>query len=104
MSEVVRTEWQRLESDGSGELFVEVAVQGGRENVGAMDAIPFERVTQTVTKLAESLGEALKSASPTKAAIELGVEFGLKEGKLVALIARGDAKANLKITLEWSKS
>jgi hypothetical protein len=34
---------------------------------------------------------------------EFGVEFGYESGQLTALIVKGTGKANLKITMEWTK-
>jgi hypothetical protein len=78
--------------------------RGGRQEVGILDAIPFEQVTELLTSIASEIGDTLEKAKPNKAAVELGVEFGLEGGHLVALIARGTGKANLKISLEWERS
>lgn len=98
------TDWQPISIRDDNDLFIEVALAGGREEVGIADSIPFEQVTAVLSDVADKIGESLKACSPTKAAVELGMEFALKEGKLVGLIARGSAKANLKITLEWSRT
>jgi len=102
-----RTTWQRValsDTDGSSDLLIEVVVAGGRETVGLADRIPFDQVTSVIGEVARSVGKSLESCAPTKAVVELGMEFGLQEGKLVGLIARGSAKANLKITLEWDRT
>ena len=100
------TDWQPVSLGGEVEpsLYIEVALRGGRERVGLIESIPFERVTSILTEIAQGVEGALTQALPKKASVELGVEFGLQEGKLTALIARGTAKANLKITLEWERS
>jgi hypothetical protein len=58
----------------------------------------------SIEVIPRGIGETLERAKPKKATVELGVEFGIEEGKLVALIARGSGKANLKITLEWERA
>lgn len=93
------TGWQQLGDSG---VFIEVELRGGREDVGLLDSIPFERVTTLVGEIAHHIGSAIKKAQPSKATVEVGIEFGLEEGKLVALIARGSTKANLKISMEWA--
>jgi hypothetical protein len=100
----VKTDWQRvlLPSDKQSGLYIEVAVRGGRETVGLLDSIPIDHVCALLSDVANAVGNALAKASPSKATVELGVEFGIQEGKLVALIARGSGKANLKIGLEWT--
>jgi len=41
---------------------------------------------------------------PQRASVEFGIEIAASEGKLLAVVVRGDAKANLKITLEWGET
>ena len=98
------TVWQPLSTDGGENVFIEVALEEGREKVGLFEAIPIEQITTLVGDIAQSIGKGIERAAPTKASIELGVEFGLQEGRLVGLIARGSGKANLKITFEWDRA
>lgn len=100
-----RTEWQPVTLPGNdgGKVYFEIVPRGGREEVGVLDSIPFDQVTELLASIASGIGETLEKAKPKKATIELGVEFGLEAGKLVALIARGTGKANLKISLEWER-
>ena len=77
--------------------------RGGREEVGLLDGIPFQQITDLLGEIADQLGATLRRARPSKALIELGVEFGVEYGQLVALIARGSGKANLKIAMEWQQ-
>lgn len=101
-----RTEWQKVEIPGedSADVYIEVLHSGGREEVGLLDSIPFEKVTEIIGSIARSVSSTLEKTKPSKASVELGIEFGLKNGQLVALIARGSGKANLKIAMEWERS
>jgi hypothetical protein len=103
MDERERTEWQPMDLGGGTKAYVEV-VPRGRQEVGVLDSIPFDQVVSTLTLIAKGLEAAIDTVKPSKAAIEIGIEFGLEAGQLVALIARGTGKANLKVTLEWDKS
>jgi hypothetical protein len=105
MDDDQNTEWQPidLEAGGRGQLYLEVAVRGGRETVGLLESISFEVVADLLSDIARKIGSTLEKARPNKASVELGVEFGLQEGKLVALIARGSGKANLKLNLSWER-
>lgn len=97
--------WQKIETTGASasHLYLEVLDRGGREEVGLLDGIPFRQITDMLGEIAVHLGDTLQRARPSKATIELGLEFGLENGQLVALIARGSGKANLKIAMEWEK-
>lgn len=101
-----RTTWQpvMLPGDEGRRIYFQVVPLGGREEVGLLDSIPFAYVTEILTSIASAIGDTLEKAKPKKAVVEIGVEFGLEEGKLVALIARGTGKANLKLSLEWEHS
>jgi hypothetical protein len=102
MKDSDHTEWQPLDLGGGATAYLEVTPRG-RQEVGALDMIPFDQVVQTLTRIAQGLGTAVEAVRPSKASIEIGVEFGLEAGQVVALIARGTGKANLKITLEWDQ-
>jgi hypothetical protein len=97
--------WQKIETvgDSAARLYLEVLNRGGREEVGLLDGIPFEQITVLLGEVALHLGKTLRRGRPSKASIELGLEFGLENGQLVALIARGSSKANLKIVMEWEQ-
>ncbi len=102
MAERERTQWQPMDLEGDVRAYLEV-VSRGRQEVGVLDSIPFDQVVSTLASIAKSLEAAIDTVKPSKAAIEIGIEFGLEAGQLVALIARGTGKANLKVTLEWDK-
>jgi len=97
--------WQKINTadDTGAHLFLEVLDRGGREEVGLLDGIPFQQITDLLGGIADNFGTTLRIAHPSKASIELGLEFGIENGQLVALIARGSGKANLKIAMEWEQ-
>lgn len=100
------SQWQQIKLEGEvdQQIYLEVLDQGGTEEVGVLDSIPFEQVSNLLGEIARRIGNSLEKTRPTKACVELGVEFGLKNGQLVALIARGSGKANLKVSLEWNRA
>lgn len=63
----------------------------------------FKEVTDAIEGIAGSVVESLKKFNPSKSTIEFGVEFGYESGQLTALVVKGTAKANLKITMEWTQ-
>jgi hypothetical protein len=82
---------------------VEALATGGIEKVGALDNLPFKQVTDAIEGIAASLNASLERIKPKKASVEFGLEVVLESGQLTALICKGNSKANLKITLEWSE-
>jgi hypothetical protein len=101
-----RTQWQKfkLEGEDQRQIYLEVLDRGGPKEVGILDSIPFGQVTDILGQIAQRIGDSLERTRPNKASVELGIEFGLENGQLVALIARGSGKANLKISFEWNRS
>ena len=79
----------------------EVDVADIRELVqeGVLDPL-----TLALEGIAEWVDASLKKIRPKKASVEFGMEVGVAAGQLTALLAKGSAKANLKITLEWENS
>jgi hypothetical protein len=75
---------------------------GAPIRVGVLDSLPFTDVTNALEAIGKELASAMVAIGPQKASVELGLEVAFEAGKLVALIANGSAKANLKVTLEWS--
>jgi hypothetical protein len=98
--------WQKIKTtgDSASHLYLEVLDLGGREEVGLLDGIPFEQITDLLGEVALHLGNTLRRARPSKASIELGLQFGMENGQLVALFARATGKANLKIAMEWEQA
>ena len=87
---------------GEATINMEVRELGGPTKVSILGALPFSDVTNALEAMGRELASTLSRISPQKAKVELGLELGLEAGKLVALIANGSAKANLKVTLEWA--
>jgi hypothetical protein len=55
-----------------------------------------------VTSVARSLAEPLRAVRPDEVSVEFGIELTAKAGKVVGLLADGEAKGAIKVTLTWS--
>jgi hypothetical protein len=62
----------------------------------------FSDILPGIEGIAETLIQSLNKIKPQKAAIEFGLEISAKPGKLTTLLVKGEGKANLKVTFEWS--
>lgn len=90
-----------LLSDGS-EIYIEsVAMRGNGPNDVNYKLPEFNQVTSVIKRLGFDIHESVKDISPQKVTVEFGIELGIQAGKLIALIAKGEGKANLNIKLEW---
>jgi Trypsin-co-occurring domain 1 len=76
--------------------------QMGRENVG-FDVKPFKQVTDALEGIAQAISIPLERIQPDKASVKFGLEVSIDAGQLTAVIVKGSSKANLEITLEWTK-
>ncbi|MET9877315.1 CU044_2847 family protein [Actinacidiphila glaucinigra] len=60
-----------------------------------------EGLEPLVRGVAASVRRAASAAAPDEVSVAFGVEVSAKPGKAIALLADGEAKANLAITLTW---
>lgn len=76
------------------------------ENIGLWDAVTsrVEGLKAIVRGVALSVQDATAAAKPDEWSVTFGVEISAKPGKAVALLADGETKANLSITLTWRDS
>jgi hypothetical protein len=82
---------------GEGEAY------GEQEDVGFTDAAraKVDQLQELITGVGSSVLDAARAVAPNEAAISFGVEFTAKEGLAVAVLARGEAKTSLQVTLTW---
>lgn len=82
---------------------IRVAVtQTGREDV-ASEVSEFKEVTDALEGIVAAIAKPINQANPTKATVKFGLEIAVESGKLIAVLGKGSAKANLEIALEWTK-
>lgn len=75
---------------------------GRNQEVSIAPTPNLETVWEMISQISNGLGEKLKAAQAKKAIVEFGIDIGLETGQFTALLVKGSAKANVKITLEWS--
>jgi hypothetical protein len=90
-----------VSSTGKRMFQVEVRALGGREQVSVLPKISDEELSSAIGAVGTTIGAALKKISPAKAIAEFSIELVLESGQLTALVCKGSATANLKVTLEW---
>lgn len=73
------------------------------QDVGAIDhmAIRIDQLNELVRGVGGAVLDAARAVRPDEVSATFGVELALKPGKAVALLADGEAKAALSITLTW---
>ncbi|KUJ40534.1 CU044_2847 family protein [Streptomyces sp. NPDC093228] len=92
--------WARI--SGAGEL----AVPPGElsyTDTGFADRVEaqVESLHSVVTSVARSLAGPLRAVRPDEVSVEFGIELTAKAGKVVGLLADGEAKAGITVTLTW---
>ncbi|MET7487394.1 CU044_2847 family protein [Streptomyces sp. NPDC005538] len=75
----------------------------GYEDVGALDhmAARVDQLNELVSGVGGAVLAAARAVRPDEVSATFGVELAMKPGKAVALLADGEAKAALSITLTW---
>lgn len=96
----------RLDAPGLGGPDDADAADGEFEDVGAWDALGarVEGLREVVGGVAASIRQATERVAPHETSVTFGVELSAKPGKAVALLADGEAKANLSVTLTWRRA
>ncbi|MEE4424102.1 CU044_2847 family protein [Streptomyces bugieae] len=76
---------------------------GDFEDVGAWDALGarVEGLREVIGGVAASVRQATARVAPHETSVTFGVELSAKPGKAIALLADGEAKTNLSVTLAW---
>lgn len=84
------------------------AVQAGDEDefedTGALDTLT-ARVAglgELVSGVGTAVLDAARAARPDEVSATFGVEIAVKPGKAVALLADGEAKSSISVTLTWN--
>ena len=104
---------QEIELPGGGTVLARVSVldpaelPGGDEfsyeDVGTLDhmAARIDQLNELVRGVGGAVLDAARAVRPDEISATFGVELAVKPGKAVALLADGEAKAALSITLVW---
>lgn len=61
-----------------------------------------ESLQGVVTSVARSLAVPLRAVRPDEVSVEFGIELTAKSGRIVGLLADGEAKGAIKVTLTWN--
>ncbi|MGW1163280.1 CU044_2847 family protein [Streptomyces sp. NPDC002519] len=69
--------------------------------VGHRAAAKLEQLGELIQGVGQSVLDAARSARPDEATITFGVEIVTKPGKAIAVLADGEAKASLEVSLVW---
>ncbi|MFD7920124.1 CU044_2847 family protein [Streptomyces sp. NPDC059740] len=77
--------------------------EDGFEDVSVWDTVTtrVEGMRELVAGVAASVRDATRAAAPDETSVTFGVEVAARPGKAVALLAGGEVKANLSVTLTW---
>ncbi|WP_241562459.1 CU044_2847 family protein [Streptomyces hoynatensis] len=60
-----------------------------------------ESLRGLITGVAASVAEGLRAARPDEVSVSFGIELTARAGKVVGLLADGEAKAAISVTLTW---
>ncbi|MFF8714122.1 CU044_2847 family protein [Streptomyces sp. NPDC015184] len=87
---------------GSGPSFTDIRTDRRPDRMSDRVQARVESLHGVVTGVARSLAEPLRSVRPDEVSVEFGIELTAKAGKVVGLLADGEAKGSIKVTLTWN--
>ncbi|MEU9759751.1 CU044_2847 family protein [Streptomyces sp. NPDC047985] len=89
---------EELTRPARGPAFTDIGYADFAEQVQAR----VESLNAVVTSVARSLAEPLRAVRPDEVSVEFGIELTAKAGKVVGLLADGEAKGAITVTLTWN--
>lgn len=98
---------QRIELPGGQTVYARIGTVGGHgaddEDVGVLDTAvaKVEELGELIRGVGSSVLDAAAAARPDEASVTFGVELSAKPGKVIAVLADGEAKASVQVTLTW---
>ncbi|MCM1973576.1 MULTISPECIES: CU044_2847 family protein [unclassified Streptomyces] len=75
------------------------------DDVGAFDHLTarVDQLNELVSGIGSAVLESARAARPDEVSATFGIELAVKPGKAVAMLADGEAKAAISVTLTWSR-
>ncbi|MFH8613856.1 CU044_2847 family protein [Streptomyces sp. NPDC017979] len=99
---------QRIELPGGAVVHARLSAPGGGygdddEDVGFVDnaTAKVQQLQQLITDVGASVLRAAAAAGPDQASVTFGVELTAKSGAALAVLASGETKASVQVTLVW---
>lgn len=73
------------------------------EDIGVLDAAAakVEQLKEVIGEVGAAVLAAAAAAKPDEASVSFGIELAAKSGKALAVLADGEAKASIQVTLTW---
>ncbi|MFI1099149.1 CU044_2847 family protein [Streptomyces melanogenes] len=98
---------REIELPGGAVVLARVSTAGGYaaddDDVGVIDkaVAKVERLGELIEGVGRSVLDAAAAVRPDEASIGFGIELSAKAGAAVAILADGEAKASIQVTLTW---
>ncbi|MEV6552552.1 CU044_2847 family protein [Streptomyces sp. NPDC051597] len=100
---------REIELPGGAVVLARVSAAGGYaaddDDVGVIEnaVARVERLGELIAGVGRSVLDAAAAARPDEATVSFGVELAVRAGAAVAVLADGEAKTSLQVTLVWRR-
>lgn len=104
---------REIELPGGERVLASVGLEGGVpgdedyefEDTGALDGMSarVEQLNELVSGVGSAVLEAARAARPDEVSATFGVDLTVKPGRAVALLADGQVKGAISVTLTWRR-
>ncbi|MEU4352065.1 CU044_2847 family protein [Streptomyces sp. NPDC023838] len=98
---------REIELPGGAVVLARVSTAGGYaaddDDVGVIEnaVAKVERLGELIAGVGRSVLDAAAAVRPDEASVSFGVELSAKAGAAVAILADGEAKTSIQVTLVW---
>jgi hypothetical protein len=95
---------ERITLDDGQQILVETTAVFGETDVTSLSIqSDAGQLFRKIGSLANDLRSIFETIQPDEASIEVGVGFAVESGKLTAVLMKGSAEGNIKVSLTWKK-
>ena len=94
---------ERIKLEDGSEILVEVMESGETAVSGVVDDLHIDQILRQVSSLAVKLRAIADTVRPDEATVEVGIGFAVESGALTAVIMKGSAEGNIKVSFTWKK-
>ncbi|MFD9795469.1 CU044_2847 family protein [Streptomyces sp. NPDC059070] len=100
---------REIELPGGAVVLARIGTAGGYaaddDDVGVLDSAvaKVERLGELIAGVGQAVLDAAAAVRPDEAHISFGIELSAKAGAAVAILADGEAKASIQVTLGWKR-
>jgi Trypsin-co-occurring domain 1 len=95
---------EKIKLEDGTELLIEVMESSETAVSSITESLGLDVVVQQISALAVKLRQIAEVAKPDETTVEVSVGFTVESGKLAAVVVKGSAEGNIKVSCTWKSA